>query len=1175
MICPECNTSMVNIEKFWFCGKCGRSVQFTDNNNDENIDNYFYTDAFEEYYSIIAHEYYRLYILMKEKKYYGTLLQLKDVLEVMLKFPVLITVNYIWQKEEPDNIDKEIIKSMLEKPLSLGDWEAIGNKIKNNYKGKIEELKHVNNIIVSVCDIYSNYKVVKWRNDKIGHGALSFTAEEDFLKEMKELLLAIKNHMEKYKEDYMNLNLYNENDVKLKGKDNARNLLHEKEDLYISIGEKKLYLYPFIIMKNKAPNMFDSYNHRYCDAFILDYLNGYKGKEHNIAKILNSKSKLFNIEKLKESTINDKAFDSEELKKLFSTGDDSESFVKPEYIVQSIKNYIENEPKGVFMLQMERGMGKTTFCKALDQLSLMNKIVLDEDMAVRAYYINDTINYKLNYFQDKCITILKDKKTGTMDINFNAYFLDSDNKKKAFATVLNNFHMHYKPQNQLGKNKFCFIIDGLDEIKRDGEGSIFDYIPSGEDLDEGVYVLLASRTMDEMENENKLFIGENIDKIEKDLTKPVICFCRDNENNKSLLKNYIRKNIKKPVDEGLIDAVIEKGEHRFLYVKALKELMVSIDDFDIDTINNNSLIINQYLKILKDKCGNEKYYSSIVKLLVIIAILEEPATIEEISYLYGQETTNLKFVAQILDLRGLLKVERSHRGDLYSMHDEWKKYLIEENKDLIEEIVKEWFEDIKDEIQNKTASIEKSDGKSYLYSYIFEYISKYYENAVNESYDESFVKALNRFAYRLDYVGSYIYEKLRGIRIYTHVIDIRTTLLKEGNLGNLNDLAKVHMNRGNTYQVITRYEEALKDYEKAIEIISKLAAEGKLGALNYLATVHMNRGIVYANLTRYEEALKDYEKVFEILKKLFKEKMLGDPNCLVVALMNRGSVLYSLTKYDEALKDYEKALKIRKILEETGQSVDLNNFADVYMNRGALYGRLMKYEEALKDYKKAIEIRRSLVKGGELVNLNDLAAVYMNRGTEFYNLTQYEKSLNDYKKAIDIRTKLMQIGKLEDMNDLAIVYMNRGVLYHSLMKHEEALEDYKKAIEIENELLQNGKLGDINDLASLYMNRAAVYESLAFYEEAIKDAKESLNYKKNFFKERPWLQGEYCEILSESLKIAIQHLQSEGVVELVKLYYEPIADFVTDEEAKKHIDIMKKMLNDREFIERGKTELRG
>ena len=55
-------------------------------------------NVFENYPCIIAHEYWRLYDLLDRGQTYGAFLQLKDVFEVLIKFPTLIAASMLMDK---------------------------------------------------------------------------------------------------------------------------------------------------------------------------------------------------------------------------------------------------------------------------------------------------------------------------------------------------------------------------------------------------------------------------------------------------------------------------------------------------------------------------------------------------------------------------------------------------------------------------------------------------------------------------------------------------------------------------------------------------------------------------------------------------------------------------------------------------------------------------------------------------------------------------------------------------------------------------------------------------------------------------------------------------------------------------------------------------------------------
>jgi|GEM_PF-2018428 len=119
---------------------------------------------------------------------------------------------------------------------------------------------------------------------------------------------------------------------------------------------------------------------------------------------------------------------------------------------------------------------------------------------------------------------------------------------------------------------------------------------------------------------------------------------------------------------------------------------------------------------------------------------------------------------------------------------------------------------------------------------------------------------------------------------------------------------------------LSRYEEALLDYDKAIELDPDVA------------TAYNNRGSVKNKLQRYEDALLDYDKAIDL-----------DPT-LASAYNNRGLAKINLNRYEEALLDLDKAIDL-----------DPTNTA-AYNNRGLAKINLNRYEEALLDLDKAIDL---------------------------------------------------------------------------------------------------------------------------------------------------------------------------------------------------------------------------
>ncbi len=300
--------------------------------------------------------------------------------------------------------------------------------------------------------------------------------------------------------------------------------------------------------------------------------------------------------------------------------------------------------------------------------------------------------------------------------------------------------------------------------------------------------------------------------------------------------------------------------------------------------------------------------------------------------------------------------------------------------------------------------------------------------------------------------------------------------------------AKDYFDKGNGYQNIEKYKEAIKNYNEAIKIDSKYVF------------AYNNRGSAKEKLEKYEEAIKDYNIAVKL-----------DPNC-VFAYYNIGNAKRSLKQYEEAIKYYQMAIKITPnaayIYNSIGNTkVDLecyeeaikyydkalefnSKYAIAYYARGIVKEKLKKYKEALKDYDTAIKFQLDS-------QYAYIYHFYNNRGIIKANLNQHEEAIKDYSKAIDLEPRCVQS------------YYNRGISEKNLKKYKEAIKDFKEVLKcldkdidsicmVGNINLELGKykeaINNYNRIIELnpkyaiaYNNRGNAKYYLKQYEEAIKD----------------------------------------------------------------------------------------
>lgn len=129
-----------------------------------------------------------------------------------------------------------------------------------------------------------------------------------------------------------------------------------------------------------------------------------------------------------------------------------------------------------------------------------------------------------------------------------------------------------------------------------------------------------------------------------------------------------------------------------------------------------------------------------------------------------------------------------------------------------------------------------------------------------------------------------------------------------------------YLDRGNHFQNIKMYREAINDYNKYIAINKS----------NHSA--YMNRGNAYERFKIYDSAFADYNMV------LF---LKPDDT---IANFNKGNMYNILGKHDSAVYQYDTVIMKDPRL------------AKAYYNRGASYIYINKIQEAIKDWEEAISL---------------------------------------------------------------------------------------------------------------------------------------------------------------------------------------------------------------------------
>ena len=197
--------------------------------------------------------------------------------------------------------------------------------------------------------------------------------------------------------------------------------------------------------------------------------------------------------------------------------------------------------------------------------------------------------------------------------------------------------------------------------------------------------------------------------------------------------------------------------------------------------------------------------------------------------------------------------------------------------------------------------------------------------------------------------------------------------------------------RGSIFRDLEQYEKALQDFEQAIGLNPK---DG--WAL-------VSRGTTYLKISEYEQAVEDFNRAIE----------LNSQDAWAIA--HRGNAYYLLQRYEESLRDYNLAIALIESLE---------GHEWMLIERGVLLHKLCRYQEALKDLNQVIEFNSTI------------CFAFRSRGAIYLTLKNYSAALKDYNCAVDLKP------------DQAWCFYDRALVYRALSQSENAQSDFHHAIQI-------------------------------------------------------------------------------------------------------------------------------
>ena len=370
--------------------------------------------------------------LTDSKALFGSMVKLRDVTEVMLRLPVLCAGAFILAKggSEKELLTLELVKD--DKIDSRG-WLQVAHVIHKN--GNIP--KPLKTIIDRVCHWITSEKLIEWRHAEVAHGALKFNPDRAFVKDFGKKLKSLDKLLKQLEKDYKDISV----------SDDGSTVTYMGETLPVA---------PYIFSDSGEAYLFDTYRNGLAKG--LCYALGVKRAMPSEAYV---QAYMAQADRLQVSGVTGEVITSE-ISTAIDELNEAANFEHPTYLrdwlVEGMNAGGSGISKGTLLLEMERGMGKSAFARALDGKSTDSSYQSFKigDTFTRGYYCSRVgIRSKGDFLfgvRNSLLTDEKDQLLYSSDEKIPS--LSMDGTPEDFAELLNWCRDH------VSEKRLLLIIDG-------------------------------------------------------------------------------------------------------------------------------------------------------------------------------------------------------------------------------------------------------------------------------------------------------------------------------------------------------------------------------------------------------------------------------------------------------------------------------------------------------------------------------------------------------------------------------------------------------------------------------------------------------------------------------------------------------------------------------------------
>lgn len=596
----------------------------------------FWYEQMVHYPEMFQSMYKELRRLAVDGSIYGMLLELRCLFEALIRWYVLIGISYA------DHLEQKQVTALLfdpERSLAFGDWVQVfphklaqDPQIGGNSLGVL--LKNLN-------QSYTKNHIVSWRNETIGHGALQQDTSQSFQEETEKMLLLLKQCLED------NSHLASQIGC------------NKKHDglLYCAIdGGEEFTLAPFIHWANGEYRLFDSLRDSKKQICLeLSYLAGVRTQRKE-PYFFDLQARYYgNVPFDVRDSFDDDVF-TEQVENTLRHYHEPQRYWKQPHYMQTLTEFIDRNSRGVLLIQSESGTGKSTFCHYIDGLG--KRKLEKQNITCRCYPCSRTSFRSYEEFfrtlQSMFCAVPENETTLMGEIPDLLPHVSGIAPQKAMAEFLNKFHRIF--DRKFGRERLLLILDGIDELSPEATG-LLNFIPSPDDLEQGVYILITCRLEGIVGTYQWEFL-QSYPFLDKRIFDKVM-------ENREVLKKAVSDSVffsGQSLTTEQIDRVCTLLDNRFIGIPVVRAVLSQTADFE-DAFCTQSLL-DSYIRFLLRLYG-EKYFTRIQKVLLSIGLAYEPLSVRQIALLAFDEPPTIELLSILRDLTPILLSVRDSQGTKY------------------------------------------------------------------------------------------------------------------------------------------------------------------------------------------------------------------------------------------------------------------------------------------------------------------------------------------------------------------------------------------------------------------------------------------------------------------------------------------------------------------------------